>query len=399
LVIDKREKALADEIPKFNARSADLEEKYNAKFRALEEQRAQLSVTKKTVQQQQTKSEQALAAAQRLTADNDKLAKKLADSRAELQVAREQIPKRSSRRPKSPRPDPGTIHDADDDDDDESDDPDCRIIPNQRPEKKSKHATRDDDLADSLAQLQDRLEALSSENKELQQRLARQSHRSSAKDDDDHESMIPATDVDDETSCGAAVERWLRVERQIPSTERATGPYIGATLSPELFYQEWRRRLLPLPDTRSYVRAEIERMMSILTTAHRLACAPRFPTTIIQYATYENLRMQIENAQRLQMKIAGVTNEAYDTYDTSLPVYRSSNRRARAAFKSSDQLILNLIKKHARQTRRGGRPGGRGGTRNDLRDRATSAAPAPAGESDTASNGSSRAPGQYRRRR
>ena len=53
--------------------------------------------------------------------------------------------------------------------------------------------------------------------------------KSSRQRDSDDDDIVPATDVEDESSCMAALSRWSRVERQLGHSEKATGAFISSS--------------------------------------------------------------------------------------------------------------------------------------------------------------------------
>jgi hypothetical protein len=128
--------------------------------------------------------------------------------------------------------------------------------------------------------------------------------------------------------------------------------------------------------------------------AYRLA-STKHSTYKAAYEATTLLRLLIEDAGRLQLKIAGVVAEGYEVYETELLKQRNKNRRGRTAYLGLDPLIRSCLKSHAR--RRGDRP----------RDRArrpsrgtTTPDPAPAIDGDTVSSGgSAHSTRPYRRRK
>ena len=397
--LDKREKQLLEDAAKLKTSDETLAAKYASKLQALEDQRIQLSATKKDIQQQQRDTQNALAEAQRLRDANAATAKELALKSRTNQSFTAAAGRKQQKPPRHvviESDGDDDVADADDDDVEHFDPADTTDYVGGS--RKHPSRPRDDEL---LRRLYD----LEKQNAALMRRLdtandAFSHFKSSRQRDSDDDDIVPATDVEDEASCMAALSRWSRVERQLGHSEKATGAFISSTLKMEYFESEWRRRLSLRHDSSAYLRSEVERSMLRLLLAYKLVCA-KHTSYKHAYEAAVLLRLEIEEACRLELQIAGTTHEGYDMFDTDVAAARAKNRRGKSSFIGLDGIVARVLKKHPR-LRRG--DGGRRFRRPESTSRHYEPqAPSPAGspaaalQSDTASVASS-SRGRARRR-
>ena len=161
----------------------------------------------------------------------------------------------------------------------------------------------------------------------------------------DEEEAVAATDVEDETSCGTANQRWSRLEKQLPSNERAAGPYAAIVLSPEVIESEWRRRLMLHPKSPSHYREIVEQFIQAILNTHRVASltSKHRVSEVLRYAAHKQLRLMMVQGARLQLQIASAVPKAYNTLATDLAAAMAKNRRNKNAFVGQDVIVSKIL--------------------------------------------------------
>ena len=231
-------------------------------------------------------------------------------------------------------------------------------------------------LATALAKITERLDQIE-RNSHRDRHLHQEPHQTN-RDIDDQDSSdsegAAATDEESVTACATANRRWSKLQRQLPTTERASGHYAAISMPAALFETEWRRRLRILPSHADHIPDVVEQCILSLTTAHRAATlAKNSEDQMLRYATHKCLSIAIFAAARLQLRMANVTSDAYAHFAAECKKATAKNRRGKTAYVSNDTIVTQITasKKHIRVATdrgygrnrgrgRGGRGGGRG---------------------------------------
>ena len=245
-------------------------------------------------------------------------------------------------------------------------------------DKRERSRGREDAVISAIEKIGARMGRLEQQVLTLQQAPApaqpgtvpRTTHKSSKLDSDSDSDDAAATDEDDPVSCSRAIARWTKRERQLASSEKATGPYSSLSLPTDSFVTEWRRRLSDPP---RHMKEIVENTIELLTHAHKSAVLVQTAQSyVLRYSVHEQLRLVIGNAGRLQLRLAGtLKSAAYAKLDSELKLARMKNRRGKAAFVGHDSIITTICgneklqrppprNESFRGRGRGGRGGGRG---------------------------------------
>jgi hypothetical protein len=173
-----------------------------------------------------------------------------------------------------------------------------------------------------------------------------------------------ATDEDKEDSCRGALRHWRQLEACIEYNERHMGAFVSTELPKNDFMAAWRERLRLLPSSPLYLQGAVTKQLGRLAVAFDVAmCDFGDGNARLEYLARKNLRLQLEDAGELVLRISGVDAAGYTEYSNLLVKSRRTNRTRKSGYVGLDSIIADVLTKH--RTKRsqnkangeGGKPG------------------------------------------
>jgi hypothetical protein len=189
----------------------------------------------------------------------------------------------------------------------------------------------------------------------------------------DSDDEAQATDVDDDASCAKANLNWRERTRATPKHKAHLVAWLADDVSAQDFASRWARKLETGPTAGQRDVCEALALESIMTNLHRALLADKMTTRHVAiYAVRAALEVAMQQAQKLQMRLAAASGEALSAFDVELANVSRKCRRRATDFSHIESIAATVQRKHPKKKQdRDRRP--RGGRRADRENDAGSA--------------------------
>lgn len=136
-----------------------------------------------------------------------------------------------------------------------------------------------------------------------------------------------ATDVENESSCIRATNKWKKRETGVEFSERATLPFLNASLSTAEFEAFWRRRLRPPTSAPDWSVDLIDDTIAMLLSSHRLCQKTAGSGSALEYHHARHFEMIVHHALKTRLRIHGSASQThYVKLRNELAAARNKNR-------------------------------------------------------------------------